>query len=158
MIVDLILESCIAGSIGARLTLEHDRAAVRHDEAGPDQQHTRLTKCNLAIIDTYQPGPLRHEKETTGRAIEDVFGDLGRDLAGQIRANTRNKGRRNNIARLHDIRRRRCRGSIRARGAGINRRIDESELSILAILREGIVRSWSNRLAHLVGYNGRGAN
>jgi hypothetical protein len=79
MIVHLVLEAGVTGGIGTRLTLEHDRAAVRHDEAGPNQQHTRLTKCDLAIIDTYQPGPLRHEKEMPGRAIEDVFGDLGRE-------------------------------------------------------------------------------
>jgi hypothetical protein len=79
MIVDLILKSCIAGGIGARLTLQHDRAAVRHDQAGPDQQHTRLPERNLAIIDADQPRPLGHEKETARRAIEDVLGNLDRD-------------------------------------------------------------------------------
>ena len=84
MIVDLVLKPCIAGGIGARLTLQHDRAPVRHNQARPDQQHARLRERDLAIIDTDQPCPLRYEKETSGRAIEDVFGDLRRDLAGQI--------------------------------------------------------------------------
>jgi len=79
MIVDLILKAGITGGIGARLTLQHDRAAVRHDQAGPDQQHTRLPKRNLAIIDTYQPRPLWHEKETARGAIEHVLGNLGRE-------------------------------------------------------------------------------
>lgn len=69
MIVDLILKSCIAGGIGARLTLQHDRAAVRHNQAGPDQQDARLPERNLAIIDANQPGPLRNEEETPGRAV-----------------------------------------------------------------------------------------
>ena len=103
MIVDLILKAGIAGGIGARLTLQHDRAAVRHDQAGPDQQDTRLRERNLAVIDADQPRPLRYEKETPGRAVVDVFGDLGRDLAGQVRADTRNKCRRNDIACLDGI-------------------------------------------------------
>ena len=79
MVVDFVFEAGISCCVCTRLPLENDRTAIRHDEAGPNQQHTRLTKCDLAIIDTYQPGPLRHEKETPGRAIEDVFGDLGRE-------------------------------------------------------------------------------
>jgi hypothetical protein len=81
------------------LTIQHDRAAVRHDEAGPDQQDTRLPERNLAIIGTDQPRPLWYEKETARRAIEDVLGNLGRDLAGQIRADPRDKGRRNDLLR-----------------------------------------------------------
>src|SRR6266852_1767209 len=82
MIVDLILKSCITGGIGARLTLQHDRAAVRHDQAGPDQQYTRLPERNLAITDTDHPCTLRYEKETPGWAVEYVFGDLGGDPRG----------------------------------------------------------------------------
>jgi hypothetical protein len=33
MVVDLVLEAGIAFGIGARLALQHDRAAVRHDQA-----------------------------------------------------------------------------------------------------------------------------
>jgi hypothetical protein len=58
MIVHLVFEAGVAGGIGTRLTLQHDRAAVRHDEAGPDQQDTRLPKRDLAIIGTDQPRPL----------------------------------------------------------------------------------------------------
>ena len=77
MIVDLILKSRITGGVGARLTFQHDRAAVRHDQAGPDKQDTRLTERDLAVIDADQSGPLRYEKETPGRTVVDVFGDLG---------------------------------------------------------------------------------
>ena len=79
MIVDLILKSCIAGGIGTRLTFQHDRAAVRHDQARPDQENTRLVERNLAVIDTYQPRARRYEKETPGRAIENLLGYLGRE-------------------------------------------------------------------------------
>jgi len=79
MIVDLILKSCIAGGIGARLTLQYDRAAVRQDKAGPDQQHPRLSERYLAITDTDEPRTLRYEKETPRRTVEDAFGDLRRE-------------------------------------------------------------------------------
>src|SRR5882762_8083178 len=59
VIVDLVLEPGIAGGIGARLTLQHDRTAVRHDQASPDQQYTRLRERNLAIINPDQSCPLR---------------------------------------------------------------------------------------------------
>jgi hypothetical protein len=36
--VDLVLEPGIALRVGAGLALQHDRVAVRHDEAGPDQE------------------------------------------------------------------------------------------------------------------------
>ena len=81
MIVDVVLKTGIAGGIGARLTLQHDRAAVRHDQAGPDQQDARLPERNLAVIDADEPRPLRNEKEAPGRAVVDILGHLGRDLA-----------------------------------------------------------------------------
>jgi hypothetical protein len=84
MIVNLVLKAGITRGIRARLALQHDRAAVWHDQASPDQEDTRLPERDLAIIDAYQSGPLRHEKEATGRAIENVFRNLRRDLAGQI--------------------------------------------------------------------------
>jgi hypothetical protein len=79
MIVHLVLEAGVTGGIGTRLTLQHDRAAVRHDQAGPDQQDTRLTEGDLAIVNADQSCPLRYEKETARRAIEDVLGNLGRE-------------------------------------------------------------------------------
>ena len=103
MIVDLILKSRIAGSIGARLTLQYDRAAVQHDQARPDQQHARMTECDLAIVNADQSCPPAVREGNARSDVEDVFGDLGRDLAGQIRADTRNQGRRNDIARLQYI-------------------------------------------------------
>src|SRR5258706_16255644 len=102
MIVDLILESCVAGDIGARLALQHDRAAVWHDQAGPDQQDTRLPKRNLAFIDPYQPRPLRYEKETSGWAVEYVFGNLGRDLCGRSSTKAA-KGRRGRPSQIHHL-------------------------------------------------------
>jgi hypothetical protein len=60
-------------------------------QAGPDKQDTRLTERDLAVIDADQSDTLRYEKETPGRTVVDVFGDLGRDLTGQIRADTRDE-------------------------------------------------------------------
>src|SRR5260370_6936174 len=60
MIVDLILETGKTRGIGARLTLQHDRAAIRHDQAGPDQHPTRLTHAHPAIVNpapSFPPPP-----------------------------------------------------------------------------------------------------
>ena len=62
MIVDLVLEAGITCGVGARLTLQYDRRAVRHDQPGPDQQHARLAERDLAVIDADQARPLRDEK------------------------------------------------------------------------------------------------
>ncbi len=53
-------------------------------------------KCRSVVPPAVREGNARSD-------VEDVFGDLGRDLAGQIRADTRNQGRRNDIARLQYI-------------------------------------------------------
>ena len=59
MIVDPILKTGIAGSVGAGLTLQHDRSAIGHDQAGPYQKHTRLTERDLAVVDPDQSCALR---------------------------------------------------------------------------------------------------
>lgn len=58
MIVDLILETCIAAGVDAGLTLQHNRSAIGHDQAGPDQQHTGLAERNLAVVDPNQASTL----------------------------------------------------------------------------------------------------
>jgi hypothetical protein len=38
MVIDLVFETRIAFSIGARLPLKNDRPAIRHDQTVPDQE------------------------------------------------------------------------------------------------------------------------
>jgi hypothetical protein len=61
VVVDLVLKASVTGVIGPGLTLQHDGATARHDQAGPDQQDTRLAERNLAVVDADQPGPLRNK-------------------------------------------------------------------------------------------------
>lgn len=44
VIIDLVLETGIASRIRACLALQNNRATVRYDQAGPDQEDARLTK------------------------------------------------------------------------------------------------------------------
>src|SRR5882724_8986025 len=104
MIVDSILETGIACDVGARLPLQHDGPAVRHDQTCPDQQNTRLTERNLAVIDTDQTCPLRYKKETPARTVIDVLRHLSRNLSGQIGADAGDERRRYDVASLHHIR------------------------------------------------------
>jgi hypothetical protein len=60
-VVVVILEAGITCGVGTRLALQHDRAAVWHDQAAPNQQHARLSERNLAVINTYESRPLRPE-------------------------------------------------------------------------------------------------
>src|SRR5690606_15804697 len=50
VIIDAILKAGIAGSIGACLALEHDRAAVGEDHPVPDQQDAALAEGNAIVV------------------------------------------------------------------------------------------------------------
>src|SRR6266478_7405749 len=139
MIVDLVLETGKTGGIGAGLTLQHDRAAVRHDQAGPDQQHARLTEGDLAIVNADQSCPLRYEEEAPGRAVKDVLGHLGRDLARHIGTNSINERSGDHGPSLDHERRSRLRQSVRTGGSSIDRGVNERKFAILTILSKCVV-------------------
>src|SRR5438105_10398188 len=50
VVVDLVLKTGIALSIGTRLPLQDDRTAVWHDQSGPDQEDARLAERDLAVV------------------------------------------------------------------------------------------------------------
>ena len=52
MVVDSVLQARLPGRISAGLALEHNGVAVRQNEARPDQENTRLTERDLAVVDT----------------------------------------------------------------------------------------------------------
>src|SRR5208337_4401493 len=47
VVIDLVLEPGISLGVGARLPLQDDRLAVRHDEAVPDQERAGLAEGDL---------------------------------------------------------------------------------------------------------------
>src|ERR1700677_2973343 len=50
VVIDLVFQAGIALRIGARLALEHDRPAIRHDQPVPDQQGARLAESDLRVV------------------------------------------------------------------------------------------------------------
>jgi hypothetical protein len=50
MIVDVILKPGVALGVRARLALQNDRVAARHDDPCPDQQHTALPKSDGGVV------------------------------------------------------------------------------------------------------------
>ena len=86
MVVDLILQARVTLGVGPRLALEHDRAPVGHDEAIPDEEGPRLAEGDLRVVLADEARPLRDLQEFSGRAVVNVLGHLGGDLAGQIGA------------------------------------------------------------------------
>src|SRR5579884_1503649 len=82
MVVDLVLEAGIALRVGARLTLQNDRAAVRHDQAIPDEERTCLPESDLRIVLADEARALGDQKYLARWAVIDVFRHLRGDLAG----------------------------------------------------------------------------
>src|SRR5579883_306045 len=74
--VDLVLEAGIAFGIGAGLTLQNDRAAVRHDQAIPYEKGTRLPESDLRIVLPDQARALRDQKDLSRWAVIDIFRHL----------------------------------------------------------------------------------
>src|SRR5262249_61446534 len=103
MVVDLVLETGVAFRIRAGLTLQNDGAAIGEDEAGPDEQHARLSEGDLAVVDADELGALRNKQIASGWAVVDVLGDLARDLTGQVGADAREERGRYDRTCLHDV-------------------------------------------------------
>lgn len=61
MVVDFIFQPRISCRIRAWLSLQNDRATIRHDQPSPNQQDTRLAERDLAVVDADQARSLRRE-------------------------------------------------------------------------------------------------
>ena len=131
VVVDLVLEAGIAFGIGAGLTLEHDRAAVRHDQAIPDEQRARLAKGDLRVVLPDQARALRDQKDLSRRAVIDIFRHLCGDLAGQVGAQAGDQRGGDHRARLQNVFAGRRLDAVRAGGAPIDGAVEKSELVIL---------------------------
>src|SRR6266481_184953 len=103
MLIDLVFEAGEALSVSAGLTLQHDGAAVRHDQPRPDQEYAILAEGDLAVIDADELRALRDEQEPAARAVIDVLGHLRGDLAGKIGTNAGDECSRNHRAGLDNI-------------------------------------------------------
>src|ERR1700733_3518927 len=77
VIVHFVLEPGVTFGVGARLPLQNDRLAVRHDEAVPDQERAGLAEGYLRVVLAAAPGALRDQQGFSGRAVIDVFCHLG---------------------------------------------------------------------------------
>ena len=138
MVVDLVLEACIAFGIGAGLTLQNDRAAVRHDQAIPYEERTCLPEGDLRIVLPDQSCALWDQKDLSRWAVVDVFRHLCGDLAGQVGAQTGDQCGGDHRARLQNVFARRRLNAVRAGGAPVHSAIEKGEL---VILRSEIGRS-----------------
>ena len=65
------LERVGHAAIGAGLAFQHDRPAVRHDQAIPSEERTRLSECDLRIVLADQARPLRDQQDFSGRPVID---------------------------------------------------------------------------------------
>src|SRR5262249_60363682 len=101
MIIDLVLQSGIAFGVSTRLTFEHNRTAVRKDEASPDEENARLSERDLTVVDADQLRSLWDQEVAAGRTIIDILGDLARDLTGQVGADAREERGRDDRTCLH---------------------------------------------------------
>ena len=147
MIVDLIFEAGVAFGIRAGLAFEDDRAPVRHDEPGPDEQRPRLAEGNLRIILPDQPRALRDEQDAAGNAVIDILGDLRRDRPGKIGTQPGDERRRNDRAGLQNIGAC-CRlQPLLAHGALIGGTVEEGEFVILGRCAGGRHSRWRRRRA-----------
>src|SRR5262249_36079927 len=134
MIVDLVLETGVAFGVGAGLTLQNDGAAVRKNEPGPYEENARLTEGDLAVVDADELRALWNEQIAAGWAVVNILGDLGRDLAGQVRTDPGQQGGRDHRARLDDVFRGGTLEMLPAHGAFVDRSVQKGELAILHVL------------------------
>src|SRR5690606_32566320 len=61
VVVNSVFEARIARGIGAALALQHDRPAVRQDEAIPNQQDPALAEGDAGVVFTDEAASLRDE-------------------------------------------------------------------------------------------------
>jgi hypothetical protein len=103
MVIDLVFEACKSLPVGTGLAHQHDGAAIRHEQPGPDQKHPVLPERDLAVIEADKLRSLRDEQVFPGRAVVDILGHLGGDLTGQIGAYPGDERRRNDCTGLDHI-------------------------------------------------------
>jgi hypothetical protein len=69
----LIWRVGMTAGIGPLLSLQNDRTAIGHDQAGPDQEHARLPESDLAIIDSDQARTLRDQARAASWGVIDAL-------------------------------------------------------------------------------------
>src|SRR6266436_2013648 len=133
MLIDLVFEAGEALSVSAGLTLQHDGAAVRHDQPRPDQEYTVLAEGDLAVIGADELRALRDQQEPAARAVIDVLGHLRGDLARKIGTNAGDECSRNYCPGLDHVAGNGIFQAIRADGLAINRAVEEGRLAVLHV-------------------------
>src|SRR5690606_10593939 len=131
VVIHAILKPGVTGSVRTRQALQDDGAAAGQDQAIPDQQDAALAEGHTVIILADDARSLRDQQQAAGRAVIDVLGHLGRDLAGQIGTDAGDKRRRDHRPGLKDIGRCRWCDAIRGDGLPVHRPVEKSGMAIL---------------------------
>src|SRR3569833_1827581 len=131
MIVDAVLQAGIALGIRPRLTLQHDAAAIRENEAVLHLEDAALSELDVVIVLADDARALWNEKDAAGGAVIDVLGDLRRHLARQVRTDASDQRRRDDRACLENVRRCRRGAAVGSNGASVDRSIEERLLPLL---------------------------
>jgi hypothetical protein len=113
------------------MALQNDRLAVRHDEAGPNQERSRLAEGDLRVVLAHKAGALRDQKNLPGRAVIDVLGDLGCDPAGEIRTQPGQQRGGDHRTGLENIGTGKGLNTIRAHRLPIDVAVQEAQLVVL---------------------------
>jgi hypothetical protein len=66
------------------MALQNDGAAIRHNQAVPDQKRPGLAEGHLGVVLADEPRTLRNQQNAAGWAVIDVFCDLGGDPPREI--------------------------------------------------------------------------
>lgn len=117
----------------------------------PDYQRAALAEGDDAVILADQPGPLRHQQETTGCAVEHVLRDLGSDQAWHVGIDTRDEAGRDDASRRQHVGR--GRGHQRVR-IGIAPRVRPPGECRLAIRRGAAYGSWTTPIREILNQGG----
>ena len=131
VVIDAILQTCIAGSVRAGLALQHDGTAIGQDQTVPDQQHAALPELHTGVILADDARSLRDQEQRACRAVIDILRDLRGDLARQIRTDAGNHCSRDHGPCLKDIGRCWRHDPIDGNGLAIHRTIEKCRVPVL---------------------------
>lgn len=134
MVIDTVLESCIACAIRSGLSFQDNGLAIGQDGPGPDKQDAVLAETDAIVIFADEAGSLRQQEIALRGAVIDVLGHLSHDLAGEVRANASDEGGGNDGPCLRDVRRGGWCDPVGREDASVDGGIEEIESAVLVRL------------------------
>ena len=131
VVINVIFQPGIAGSVRTGLALQHDGAAIGQNQAVPDEQDAALPELHTGVILADDARSLRNQQQRAGRAVIDIFRDLRGDLAGKVRADAGNHRRRDYGPCLKDVGRGWRHDPIHGNGLPFHRPIQKCRVPVL---------------------------